>query len=125
MTFKLGIDRLSVDTLIELAKGSQSYEVTDDAWKKVAEYRQVVEQVLQTDLTRYGINTGFGYLSDVKIDRADLARLQLNLIRSHACGVGEPLDEELVRALLILRVHSFLIGFTGISRPCVEIILSF
>jgi len=64
-------------------------------------------------------------LSDVRIDRDKLHELQLNLIRSHACGVGDPMEQDLSRALLMVRAHTFFLGHTGISEPCVKLILDF
>ena len=68
--------------------------------------------------TVYGVNTGFGKLSDVSIDRSDLIQLQLNLVRSHSCGLGEPLSEPEARAMLLLRANVLAAGFSG-ARPLV------
>src|SRR5690606_28756840 len=90
----------------------------------VDHFRAVVDSVLAQKRRVYGINTGFGYLSDVAIEEDKLAALQENLIRSHACGVGEPAPPEQSRALLLLRAHTFLLGHSGISRSIVVPILS-
>jgi histidine ammonia-lyase len=66
----------------------------------------------------YGVNTGFGKLSDVSIDRADLEQLQLNLVRSHSCGLGDPLSDEEARAMVLLRANVLASGFSG-ARPLV------
>jgi histidine ammonia-lyase len=73
----------------------------------------------------YGINTGFGFLSDVTIEPEKLGQLQLNLIRSHACGVGDLVANEVVRGLLILRVHTFLKLYSAVTAECVDLILGF
>ncbi|MHA0111205.1 aromatic amino acid lyase, partial [Klebsiella pneumoniae] len=73
----------------------------------------------------YGINTGFGFLADVAINPGDLVQLQINLVRSHACGVGKPIPDDMVRALLILRAHSFLIGHSGVRTAVLSQILAF
>jgi histidine ammonia-lyase len=73
----------------------------------------------------YGINTGFGFLSDVTIPPEKLEQLQLNLIRSHACAVGDLVMNDVVRGLLILRVHTFLKLYSAVTAECVDLILGF
>ena len=85
---------------------------------RVDEARSVVEQIVAQNRTVYGVNTGFGKLSDVSIDPADLRQLQLNLVRSHAVGLGEPLSELEARAMLLLRANVLATGFSG-ARPLV------
>ena len=70
--------------------------------------------------TVYGINTGFGKFSDVKIDEKDTKALQLHLIRSHACGVGEPFPEIVSRAMVVLRLNALFKGFSGIRAEVLE-----
>ncbi|AIE59105.1 histidine ammonia-lyase [Bacillus methanolicus] len=77
-----------------------------------------VNKIVQQGRTVYGINTGFGKFSDVLINESDVKELQLNLIRSHACGVGEPFHENVSRAMLLLRANALLKGYSGI-RPVV------
>lgn len=124
--FKLGEDRLDWRTLVSLAsKPSPDVSVSKKAWNKLEDYRKVVEAAIAGGTTIYGINTGFGFLSDVRIDSDKLQALQLNLIRSHACGVGEYAPAEYVRALLILRAHTFLLGHSAVRVSTVETILEF
>jgi histidine ammonia-lyase len=78
----------------------------------------VVEEILDSGAVVYGINTGFGKLADVCISSRQLEQLQLNLLRSHACGVGEPFSEEVVRAMLLLRANVLATGHAG-CRPLV------
>ena len=85
-----------------------------DALERVQKSREAVDRIVQNDKTVYGINTGFGKFSDVKIDEKDTRDLQLHLIRSHACGVGEPFSETVSRAMVILRLNALLKGFSGI-----------
>ncbi|MEI6080441.1 MAG: histidine ammonia-lyase, partial [bacterium] len=66
----------------------------------------------------YGINTGFGSLSDIRVEKADLKKLQVNLIRSHCVGVGKPLEAGYVRAMMLLRAHNLSLGYSGV-RPAV------
>ncbi len=126
MTFRFGEDRLDTRTLyVQSMERPGSYSLTDNGKARVKKFRDLVEAALGSGKTFYGINTGFGYLSDVRIEDSKLARLQENLIRSHACGVGENVDHEVVRAMLFLRAHTFSLGYSGISLECVELIIAF
>ncbi len=124
MPFKLGEDRLSTAVLYQQAvRGLWDFELSARSRQRVTEFRQQVEAALLSGRTYYGINTGFGYLADVRIDDDKLARLQENLVRSHACGVGDYLESNLVRSLLFLRAHTFSIGHSGISLDCLSSII--
>lgn len=125
-TFALGKDELTIEKLVSLGKSPQpQLQVDRKSRKNLIEYREMVIKGLKGSKTIYGVNTGFGYLSQVKIPSEKLDELQLNLIRSHACGVGEDAPLEIVRALLVLRAHTFLLGHSGISEACLETIISF
>ena len=80
--------------------------------------RQLIEKILKQGNAVYGVNTGFGKLSEKRIPDAQIRELQLNLVRSHACGVGEPLTEPETRAMLLLRANVLAKGFSGV-RPVV------
>jgi len=124
MTFQLGDDQLTSEILVELAKNpNPPVSISAGAFERLDRYRGMVDQMLASPKTVYGINTGFGYLADVKIDDDKLDQLQVNLIRSHACGVGDLVSLEVVRACLILRAHTFLIGHSGITRETVNCIM--
>ena len=88
--------------------------------RKVDAARRVVERMLASGATVYGVNTGFGKLSRERIGAAELEQLQLNLLRSHACGVGRPLAAELVRVLMVLRARTFATGRSGVRMAVAE-----
>ena len=124
--FRLGEDRLTPEILVQLAsRANPLISVSGESWSRIERYRQSVEKILAGDKRVYGINTGFGFLSDVAIEPERLRDLQVNLIRSHACGVGALVDDTVVRALLILRAHTFALGHSGVRRATVELILQF
>ncbi len=124
--FKLGQDNLTWRVLTELAsRPSPAVTVTLDSWTKIEKFRQTIDQAVASGKVIYGVNTGFGFLSDVKIETNKLQELQLNLIRSHACGVGELSPAEHVRALLILRAHTFLLGYSALRKSSIEVVLDF
>lgn len=124
--FSLGVDRLSWSKIVSLAAHPKpNLVVSEQAWSRLELYRGLVESAIKSGKTIYGINTGFGFLSDVKVDKDKLQTLQYNLIRSHACGVGDHAPKDVVRALLILRAHTFLLGHSAVSRRPVEKVLEF
>jgi len=124
--FSLGTDRLTWSRLVSVAaQSSPLVDVSEAAWSRLDRFRGVVETAIRSGKVIYGINTGFGFLADVRIESDKLQTLQYNLIRSHACGVGEPIAPEMVRALLILRAHTFLLGHSAVTRSTVETVLSF
>jgi histidine ammonia-lyase len=87
---------------------------------RVRKSRLAVEKIVREDRTVYGINTGFGKFSDVSIDEKDTKALQLHLIRSHACGVGDAFPEIVSRAMVVLRLNALLKGFSGIRAEVLE-----
>lgn len=90
---------------------------------RVRESRAVVDGLLARGDTAYGVNTGFGKLSDVRIEPGEVQALQRNLVRSHACGLGEPLQEAEVRAMLLLRANVLAKGFSGVRPELIEMLL--
>jgi len=122
--FLLGEDWLSARTLVLIADNKLGFRISDKTWEKVDHFRTLVDAKLESGEIIYGINTGFGFLSNVHISKDQLEALQLNLIRSHASGVGEILEKKVAKGLLVLRLHSFLLGHSGVSRECCEAILA-
>ncbi|MFJ7826082.1 histidine ammonia-lyase [Psychrobacillus sp. NPDC096623] len=94
--------------------------IDDCAKENVVKSRKVVERIVEEGHTVYGINTGFGKFSDVNINESDVHALQLHLIRSHACGIGEPFEEIVSRAMVVLRLNALLKGFSGIRLEVLE-----
>ncbi len=92
------------------------------AHRRIHASRQVIERITAGDSVVYGVNTGFGKLSEVHIPRSDLRQLQLNLVRSHACGVGAPLSEPEVRAMMVLRANVLALGFSGIRLEVLQLL---
>lgn len=109
---------LSLEQLNDVARGRHEVELAPSALARMSRSRHLVEEVLRTGQVIYGVNTGFGKLSDVHISTADLKTLQKNLILSHACGFGAALTAPEVRALLALKINTLLGGYSG-SRPVV------
>ena len=110
--------QLTLQQIVDIAKGREQVVLGAEARVRVDRARQVVQNIVAEKRTVYGVNTGFGKLSDVSIDESDLIQLQLNLVRSHSCGLGEPLSEAEARAMLLLRANVLASGFSG-ARPLV------
>lgn len=98
-------------------------ELDNSARQELAETRHELERAIASGASIYGVNTGFGALSETRVDADALAELQVNLLRSHAVGVGAPLPAAVVRALLLLRAHTLALGASGASPALVEHLL--
>jgi histidine ammonia-lyase len=109
---------LGIDEVEAVARGEALVRADAVALTRVAATRQVVDDILASGEVVYGINTGFGKLAEVRISADQLEELQLNLLRSHACGVGEPFPEDVVRAMLLLRANVLATGH-ACCRPVV------
>src|SRR5215470_6928542 len=90
---------------------------------RMKQAHQLVETISQQGQAVYGINTGFGKLSDARIERRQIEELQLNLVRSHACGVGEPLGEPEVRGMMLCRSNALAKGHSGVRSEVVVMLL--
>jgi histidine ammonia-lyase len=116
---------LRLPHLLAIVKHRAKVVLSPEAMKKVAKARQCIEERLLSNETFYGINTGFGFLAEVRIPNEKVGELQFNLIRSHACGVGEPLAEDVVRAVLALRIQTMLRGNSGVRMETVQLMAEF
>src|SRR5580700_6759203 len=113
---------LSLDQINLVAYGLMEAAIAPAARQRVAASQAVVERIVTSNETAYGINTGFGKLSDVRISTGDLQQLQRNLVRSHACGVGDPLEEAEVRAMLLLRANVLAKGLSGVRYELIQLL---
>jgi len=111
---------LTLAEIATVAFGEASVKVSSSARPRVSASRRVVEGIVARDDIVYGVSTGFGKLSDVRIPHDALAELQLNLVRSHACGIGNPLSEPEVRAMMLLRANVLALGFSGIGLEIID-----
>lgn len=109
---------LTLDQIVAVANGQEQVTLSDEARTRVAASRAVVEKIVEQNEAVYGVNTGFGKLSDVRIEKGQLRELQLNLVRSHSCGLGNPLSEAESRAMLLLRANVLASGLSG-ARPVI------
>ena len=115
---------LTLFDIESVARGHRPAIIAPSAILRVERSRQVIESILERGDTVYGVNTGFGKLADVRIPAGQLARLQTNLVRSHACGLGEPLSEPEARAMLLLRANVLAKGFSGVRPHLLELLVA-
>ena len=113
---------LTLEQIAAVAFKDEQVVIPASACPRIAASRKVVEQIVARDAVVYGVNTGFGKLSDVRVPKDELRQLQLNLVRSHACGIGQPLSEPEVRAMMLLRANVLTLGFSGIRSEVIELL---
>ncbi|MCE9557416.1 MAG: histidine ammonia-lyase [Armatimonadetes bacterium] len=117
---QLNGEPLTLDQIEAVALDFQPVSLGDTARSQMTASRQVIDEIIAKGQVVYGVNTGFGKLSDVTIPNDKLKLLQLNLVRSHACGVGPSLEQGEVRAMLLLRANVLAKGFSGARPECAE-----
>ena len=115
--------RLSLAQIVSVANDAEPVALASAARTRVDASRRVVEQIVAQGRTVYGVNTGFGRLSDVRVEPNELRDLQLNLVRSHACGLGSPLSIPEARAMLLLRANVLALGYSGCRAVLIEILI--
>ena len=115
---------LTLDHLVAIAHDNAPVALSAAARERVRAARAVVEEFAHRDAPTYGINTGFGSFADVRIPTESFGELQVNLLRSHAAGVGDPLPVPVVRATMALRANVLAKGFSGITVETLELLLA-
>src|SRR5262245_4454283 len=115
---------LTLDQIVAIADRGERVALSDAARARVRASRDVVDRVARGDQPAYGINTGFGSFADIRIAPEALEELQVNLLRSHAAGVGDPLPPRAVRATMALRANVLAKGFSGIGVQTLEALIA-
>jgi histidine ammonia-lyase len=115
--------RLTLKQIADVARDKEHVALSAAARLRCQQSRRVVEDIVNAGRTVYGVNTGFGKLSDVRIEPTQLAELQLNLVRSHACGLGHPLSIPESRAMLLLRANVLALGLSGARPELIDMLL--
>ena len=119
---ELNGETLALEQIAAVAIGGEHVTISPRARTRITASRKIIEQIVARDAVVYGVNTGFGKLSDVRVPQNELRQLQLNLVRSHACGIGPPLSEPEVRGMMLLRANVFTLGFSGIRGEVIELL---
>src|SRR5437016_2746321 len=113
---------LTLEDLRQVVWQRRAAGISETARDKVTAAREVVDKLVRENRLAYAVTTGVGKLSDVRIDAAQNRKLQINLVRSHAVGVGEPLSQEDTRAMMLLRANSLAKGFSGIRAVVINML---
>ena len=115
--------QLTLEEVARVARGEEQVSLAASARVRMEASRRTVERIIAESRVVYGVNTGFGKLSDVTVPADELRELQINLVRSHACGLGPPLSVEETRAMMLLRANVLAKGFSGARPVVVETLL--
>ena len=115
---------LTLDDLIKVARLGEMVELSTEAKEKIIKSRCIVEEILKTGKVVYGINTGFGEFANKIIEKDKLSDLQENLILSHSTGIGGHLPMDVVRAMMLLRIQSLSLGYSGVRLVLIETLIN-
>lgn len=122
----ISAERLTIDRVREILERHLPIDLSDDARRRIVRCREYLDRKMENpERPIYGITTGFGSLCDISVGRDDLARLQRNLVMSHACGTGERVPSEIVRLILLLKIQSLSYGYSGVQLATVERLVDF
>ena len=122
-TLRLTGHDLTIADVVAVARGGTAVALDRNSERRVGEAAKLVAELAGGDAPVYGVNTGFGDLATVSIPIERVRELQLNLVRSHAAGVGAPLDRDVVRAILLLRANGLAAGRSGVKTHTIELLL--
>src|SRR5712671_8067301 len=120
MSIALSGNDLTFEQLYGVALRGEGVSLAASAMERMNASRAVVERLVASGAAAYGINTGFGKLASVRISTEQVRQLQVNLVRSHCCGVGEPLSKSETRAIMVLRANALAKGLSGVKPATVE-----
>lgn len=120
---KLGASPLTLDQVQEVAERKRRVQLAPAAVKRVEKAHRYLLKKADSGEVIYGVNTGFGLLSNVRIESKDLRQLQINLLRSHAVGTGDPISDKCARAMILLRAANLTQGHSGVSTRTIEALL--
>ncbi|HHM21028.1 MAG TPA: histidine ammonia-lyase [Bacteroidetes bacterium] len=121
--FRYGKDHLSAGLALQLARGTERGVIDEETRSRIAGSRQMVEKIAAGEKAVYGINTGFGPLCTTRISKEDTGLLQHNILKSHSVGVGQPIEKEIAKLMLVLKAHALSQGYSGVAVATVERIL--
>jgi histidine ammonia-lyase len=117
--------KLSLDDVVSIARRNCPVESSSEGGRRVEQTRALIDEWIREKKVIYGITTGFGALCNVPISEADTRRLQHKIIMSHAAGIGAPLPEDVVRAVMAVRLHDLFMGYSGCSLKTLQYLMAF
>lgn len=113
-------ESLTLEHIAQIALDYETVQLAENARVHALASRAVIDRALESGTPVYGVTTGFGKLSDIRVPHDELRQLQVNLLRSHACGVGDPLPEPEVRAAILLRANALAKGYSGVRPEIID-----
>ena len=123
---RISTEHLSLEKIGEIMREQHHIELSDEVKIKVQQCRTYLDKKLaEGEEVHYGINTGFGSLCNTIISKADLSKLQSNLVKSHACGVGEEVPKEIVKLMILLKVQGLSYGHSGCQLETIQRLIDF
>src|SRR5262249_7283051 len=114
---------MPLSLLRTIAKHHVPITLDPSAYKKIEAGKKLVDNIIAAGKTVYSINTGFGALAKAKIEPTQFDQLQLNIVLSHATGVGKFLEDDIVRLILLLKINALAQGFSGVRREVVDFLI--
>ncbi|RZL50242.1 MAG: histidine ammonia-lyase [Pedobacter sp.] len=124
--YQIGSGQLSLSVIKNIIEEKQELTLSTSAIERIIKCRKYLDDKLSTNEDPiYGINTGFGYLQNVKVEPAHLTQLQHNLLLSHACGTGQKVPKEIVKLMLLLKIQSLSYGHSAIALTTVQRLIDF
>ncbi len=125
-THYISAEHLTIERIGEIIRNGEKLELSDDARQRIRRCRQYLDKkISQNGAPVYGVTTGFGSLCNVSIGKDQLSQLQVNLIKSHACGVGERVSNDIVKIMLLLKIQSLSYGYSGCKLDTVQRLVQF
>ena len=121
--FNYGLDRLSLGLAKEIVDGKRKGVLNEKSISKIDRCSEEVRKIVDHKSAVYGVNTGLGQLCDVSIPEDDILTLQSNILQSHACGIGKPIPTEIAKLMLITKVHSLAMGYSGVTLTTLKRII--
>lgn len=126
MIHKISAEHLTIERIGEVVYNGYKLELSDDARNRIIRCREYLdEKIAKTTCPVYGVTTGFGSLCNVSVNPDQLAQLQINLMMSHACGVGDRVPNDIVKMMMLLKVQSLSYGYSGCKLDTVQRLVDF
>ena len=120
-THYISAEHLTIQKIAEIIEEDYLLGLSDDAIKRITHCREYLDKkIAESDKPIYGVTTGFGSLCKISISNDQLSQLQINLMMSHACGVGERVPNDIVKIMILLKVQSLSYGYSGVKLDTVE-----
>lgn len=125
-TYELGSSQLTYDLIEKILRDGAKLSLSDEGRARIKHCREYLDRKTDNNTEPiYGVTTGFGSLCNKHISKDDLSTLQENLVKSHSCSVGTPVDKTIIKLMLLLKAHALTMGFSGVQVKTVERILDF